>query len=260
MILTMDEMPEATDVDVWIAPLDQPSSVLVRCAASLSRSEVSRARRFATPELRRNFVVSRGAVRLLLAQYIGRGPATLEFEVGPHGKPFLRQSTLQFNVAHSGLLLTCAVTRIVPVGIDIERIRELQGMLAIARGHFARSEFERLATLSLQCRTRGFFECWTRKEAFIKATGLGMSRGLGWFEVTFGDGRESIELRTNIPSEAIEYWTLCAFCPAPDYCGAVAVRANNPKLAFHHIAWDVLANTATDDLLDFQHQLLTALA
>jgi 4'-phosphopantetheinyl transferase len=182
------EPPNLTDVEVWTALLDQPRSVLEVCVASLSRPELDRACRFATPKLRSHFAVTHAAIRHILARYTHRSPEQLQFVAGFHGKPVLPHSEWHFNITHSGAFVACAVTRMAPVGIDIERIHWMPDMQAIADAHFTRAEYKRLSALPVEDRTRGFFECWTRKEAFIKATGRGLSQRLDGFEVTFGPG------------------------------------------------------------------------
>jgi len=232
------------DVDVWTAQLTQSRTVLAGCVAALCPSEVERAGRYATAELRSRFAFSRGALRHILSFYTDESPALLKFDSGPYGKPLLRRSTCSFNVTHSGLLMACAVSQMVPVGIDIEQMREMPHMFAIASGHFTPGECERLGALQAVYRTRGFFECWTRKEAFIKATGLGLSQGLDRFEVTFGPGVIPRLVRIDDLSDTPDRWELHAFDLAEDYCGAVAIRARNIRLGFHQLETDKIAGAA----------------
>ena len=230
-------------VDVWTAQLNQSRPVLAGCVAALCPSEVERASRFATAELRSRFAFSRGALRYILSCYTHESPELLKFDSGPYGKPLLRSPACCFNVTHSGLLMACAVSQMAPVGIDVEQIREMPDMFAIADGHFAPGECERLGALPALYRTRGFFECWTRKEAFTKATGLGLSQGLDHFEVTFGPGVFPRLVRVDGMSEAPEQWELHTLDLAEDYCGAVAVRARNIRLRLHQLETDKIARS-----------------
>lgn len=233
-------------VDVWTAKLDQPQTVLAGCVAVLCPSEVERASRFATAELRSRFAFSRGALRYILSCYTGASPDLLKFDCGPYGKPLLRSPACCFNVTHSGRWMACAVSQTAPVGIDVEHIREMPDMFAIAKGHFAPGECERLGALAAVYRTRGFFECWTRKEAFIKATGLGLSQGLRHFEVTFGLGVVPRLIRLDGLADDPEQWELHTLDLAEDYCGAVAARARNIKLRFHQLETDKIAGSTVE--------------
>ena len=233
------------DVDIWLAPLSQSRAVLAGCIAVLCPSEVERASRYATAELRSRFAFSRGALRHILSCYTDEPPSALKFDSGPYGKPLLRHSACCFNVSHSGLLMACAVSQ-KPVGVDIEPMREIPLMLAIASKHFAVGEYKRLVTLPAVYRTRGFFECWTRKEALIKATGLGLSQGLDRFEVTFGPGVLPKLVQINDLSDDCEHWELHSFDLAEDHCGAIAVRARNIRLRFAQLGTDKIAGPAVE--------------
>jgi 4'-phosphopantetheinyl transferase len=212
------------EADLWIVEFCQSQTVLRGCVATLSNSEVERAVRFATAQLRSRFAFNRGVLRYILSRYTDETPALLRFASGPHGKPFLPCSTVNFNVSHSGDYLACAVTRDVPVGIDIERIRDIPELFAIARGHFSPRECEQLEALPASYLTRGFFECWTRKEAFVKATGLGLSQGLDHFEVTSGPG-----------SGSSEAWGIHPLDLAYSYCGAFAAEARNISFTYYRL-------------------------
>jgi len=155
--------------------------------------------------------------------------------------------------------MACAVSQMAPIGIDVEQIREIPGMFAIANGHFAPGECERLGALPAVYRTRGFFECWTLKEAFIKATGLGLSQGLHHFEVTFGPGVFPRLVRVDGLYDAPEQWKLQTLELAEDYCGAVAVRARNIRLSLHQLETNKIAgSTVKGQLFDTARSELLA--
>lgn len=215
------------NVDVWMVPLGQPAAVIEHCVSLLSDVEVERARRFVTADLRSRSVVGRGLLRYLMSRYTKVNPVSLEIASGPYGKPFIAGSPWEFNVSHSGARMACAVSYGVALGIDIEMIRELSDALAIAERYFAPAEVERLNLLASEYRRQAFFECWTRKEAFIKATGYGMSQRLDSFEVGFGPGVKAELLRLDAPAGLTDRWSLHNFDPGPGYCGALAARAQN---------------------------------
>jgi 4'-phosphopantetheinyl transferase len=225
----------AMEADVWIVESCHSQTVLRGCVAALSNSEVERALRFATAQLRSRFAFNRGVLRLILSRYTGSTPALLRFASGPHGKPFLPCSTVNFNVTHSGDYLACAVTRDVTVGIDIEKIRDIPELFAIARGHFSPRECEQLEALPAFYLTRGFFECWTRKEAFVKATGLGLSQRLDHFEVTFGPDSAPRLVQICGGSGFSEGWGIHALDLAASYCGAFAAEARNISYIYYRL-------------------------
>jgi medium-chain acyl-[acyl-carrier-protein] hydrolase len=160
-------------VQVWKIRLDQPEPVIARLYSFLSGDERERARRFYRPGPRREYVVSQGALRVILGDALGQAPERLQFGVGPHGKPFLQGEELSFNLAHSGDLALVALTREGPVGIDVERVRANLDWTAMSRHPLTPKEQSGLAGLPPENRLTGFFTFWTRKEAYLKATGLG---------------------------------------------------------------------------------------
>jgi 4'-phosphopantetheinyl transferase len=127
---------------------------------------------------------------------------------------------LQFNVSHSGGLFVCAVSSDLTIGVDVEQIRPIEDMTAIASHYFSPAEQSHLASLAKADRTHAFYECWTRKEAVIKATGEGVSRLLDSFEVAFGPGAAPRLIR--IDDDPSPSWKMDSFEPCPGYVGAVA--------------------------------------
>ena len=220
-------------VDVWTAQFNQSRTVLAGCVAALCPSEIERASRFATAELRSQFAFNRGALRYILSDYTHESPERLKLDSGPYGKPLLRSQPFCFNVTHSGLLMVCAVSRTAPVGIDIEHIREMPDMFAIANGHFAPGECERLRALPALYRTRGFFECWTRKEAFIKAVGKGLSIPLNSFDTFMPIGASGRELVTIEDAPDVPQWWLCDLQVPEGYAGALVIEGLCPAITLY---------------------------
>jgi 4'-phosphopantetheinyl transferase len=211
------------EVHVWAAHLDALSEAA--SLSGLSDEERERAGRFHFARDRSRFVVARGLLRRLLGRYLGCDPAGLRFSYGPRGKPFLpdHPSGLRFNVSHSGGLALLAFARDRELGVDLERERTVPEAEEIARRYFSLREGAELRELPEPERTHAFFRCWTRKEAFIKATGDGLSQPLEAFDVTLGPGERPRLVRVEgKPAESRRWW-LEDVEPAPGFAGALAV-------------------------------------
>jgi 4'-phosphopantetheinyl transferase len=205
------------DVRLWTVRLDASDDTFARSLAWLSEEETARAERFRFDRHRRAFVLGRAALRALLGSYLGMDAAAVQFVVGPHGKPALADPScaLRFNASNSGDFAAYAFTSGCEIGVDIEQHRALRDFENIARRFFSPEETAELLALSAAEITPGFFNCWTRKEAFIKALGGGLSIPLDSFRVTLRPGADA---RMISPPG----WMLHDFTPAPDYAGAIA--------------------------------------
>ena len=170
------------EIDVWQIALTQPTAILPHLHTLLSSAERARAARFVFPQDRDRYVVAHAALRSILASTLELSPAALDFHHGPNGKPYLEGRPLHFNLAHAGEFSLVAVCRNRRLGIDLEPLRDLPDALALAE------QFHPAERVSLSAghrpSARAFFECWTRKEAFVKATGEGLARPLASFDIT----------------------------------------------------------------------------
>jgi 4'-phosphopantetheinyl transferase len=204
-------------VHLWTVRLEACDDNFARSLAWLSEEERARADRFRFDRHRRAFVLGRAALRGLFASYLGMDPGAVQFVVGPHGKPALADPScaLRFNASNSGDIAAYAFTSGCEIGVDIEQHRALRDFENIARRFFSPEEAAELLELSAAEIITGFFNCWTRKEAFIKALGGGLSIPLDSFRVTLRPGADA---RMISPPG----WTLHAFTPASDYAGAIA--------------------------------------
>lgn len=171
--------------------MDAPDEQIAQLESLLSAEERERQAAFRFEHLRRDFAVAHGTLRLLLGRYTGADPAKLRFSRGAKGKPALIEAArdLQFNLSHSGRLVVFAFCYGERVGIDVERMRPMRDLEAIAKRFFRADEVADLLSLPEEDREPGFFRCWTRKEAYIKAVGDGISLGLDSFRVTFLPGQ-----------------------------------------------------------------------
>ncbi len=158
--------------------------------ALLDDEEAARSRRFVRSPDRHRFVLSHAALRVVLARCLGVSPRCVSYEKGPHGKPRLCRALapLEFNLSHSGQLGLVAVARDRSLGVDVEEVRDLGGLLDIADQHFSPQERTGLRSLPPGERRTAFFRCWTRKEAVIKACGEGLGHSLASFDVDLAPG------------------------------------------------------------------------
>jgi 4'-phosphopantetheinyl transferase len=218
----------ADEIHVWRANLEGEESVIRQFEETLSIDEKARANRFFFQRDRNRFIAARGILRELLGRYLNRAPAGLEFDYGPQGKPVLRaessRQSVQFNVSHShGMaLLGFAVGR--HLGVDVELVRSFAGE-RIAERYFAPQEVLELKRLPAALQDEGFFLCWTRKEAYIKARGEGLHVPLKSFHVSLTPG-EPERLQT---SDKVD-WSLRSLRPDPQCVGAVVGEGKGWKL------------------------------
>ena len=208
----------AKHVHVWIAALDQHQSAVEQLGRILSDGEVSVSGRFNFDRDRRRYIVGRGLLRTIIGKYyLEVEPGRLNFSYGVHGKPSLTQELggckLCFNQSDSNGLALYAFTQNHEIGVDIEYMRTLTDAKEIVDGCF--SEYEKAAFKSLPDRQRaeGFFNCWTRKEAFIKGIGLGLHFPLDQFDVSLKPGEPARLLGVAGRPEEVCRWTLMGFTP-----------------------------------------------
>lgn len=225
-------LPEE-EVHVWQTSLDMPASDLAQLRRILSPDECARADRFHFEADRRRAVTGRAYLRLLLGQILDMPANELQFEYDEFGKPNLlpgQRRALQFNVSHSGELVLIAVATGRAVGVDVEQIRTDLDPNSIAAQFFSASECEILASLPRPARYRAFFACWTRKEAYLKAKGVGLSLPLNQFDVSFLPDEEPRLLATRPDPAEAQNWRLWALDLASDYAGALAISGSGRKL------------------------------
>jgi 4'-phosphopantetheinyl transferase len=224
------ELPE-DEVHVWRASLQTEPSVLCGLDALLTPEEKSRAARFHFARDRDHFISSRGVLRYLLRSYLKRSAAELEFCYGPQDKPALRteglESRIRFNLSHSHGLAVYAFSRCCEVGIDLELIRPDFASNGIAEQCFSPNELRELRALPPELRAEGFFLGWTRKEAYVKARGVGLRIPLDSFSVSLTPGRSEKLLAADSSR-----WSVHSFQPAPRYVATVVVEGASPPLRY----------------------------
>jgi 4'-phosphopantetheinyl transferase len=215
------------EVHIWWAQLDAPESRVQQLARTLDADEVARADRFQAPHHRERWIVGRGLLRELVGQYTGCLPSNVRLVYGPHGKPSLApdsgDSSLRFSLAHSEGLVVFALARDVEIGVDVEAVRPLKDLELVAEQFFSPRECESLRSLRPDQRVDGFFNCWSRKEAYIKALGLGLSLPLDTFDVELRPGLPARLLAVEGLAGSATSWSLRALHAPPGFAAAVAM-------------------------------------
>jgi 4'-phosphopantetheinyl transferase len=216
------------DVHVWSVRLRQPAVQLSMASQTLSADELARAQRFRFERDRDAFIAARGALRAIVGRYLDLDPASLEFSYGPHGKPALTGATadlgLNFNLSHSHTDALVALTHGRPVGVDLEYVLPFEGVDDFPTRIFSARELTEFQALPLSQRDLAFYSAWTRKEAFIKATGLGFSMSAAEVEVTFSPGEPAQLISLQGSREAAARWTMCNLTGPRGYAAAVVVQ------------------------------------
>lgn len=220
----------AQEAQLWLVSLEPSGEEVAIAQSFLSEDEQARAARFRFERDRKHYVVARGTLRWLLSAYLGIQPKRLQFQYNEAGKPSLirlgGEPVLHFNVSHSHTLAAYAFTQLGELGIDIEYHRE--GVLAekLADRFFAPVEAQDLASLPLEQQMDGFFRCWTRKEAFIKARGDGLSRALQSFVVSVRPEDPPAVKWCEDDPEVAQRWKLWPLTVPPGYSASLVAPSS----------------------------------
>lgn len=214
-------------VDVWRTRLDLSIDTVNNYLATLSKDERARADRFKARSKRKEFIITRGLLRKTLAQTLDIDPSSLEFDYAEHDKPFLPAATLgvpiSFNVSHSHNQALVALTLDRAIGIDIEKIRQDVSFEKLAARFFSKQESQALEKLDKNTLPKAFFACWTRKEAFVKALGDGISFGLSEFSVSVDPYETNVSLLTHWNTGESSNWSIVNIKADEYYIGALAI-------------------------------------
>lgn len=237
---------ERNEVHVWRASLPGDSSDLRRFESVLADDETERAGRFIYERDRDRFIAAHGILRELLGRYISCAPQIIKFEYGPHGKPAVAgigsQPAISFNLSHSHMLGLIVVAREREVGIDVELLRPDFGGEKIGNRYFSAKEMDELSSLPGELRTEGFFLCWTRKEAYVKARGDGLHLPLHSFSVSLAPDKPA-----TLSSADQSRWSMESFVPSfvaePRYVAAVVAEGKDWKSRY--FAWEHPKEQAT---------------
>lgn len=228
----------ATDeVHIWRANLNRKNGALERFKGFLAENEIKRANRYYFDRDRKRFIVKQAVLRMILGLfYLDCGPHAISFGTNQYGKPYLKwefyKGSLFFNVSDSNQLALFAFARNSKIGIDVEFLRTLPDATEIAAQFFTKEENIALQALSQHRQKEAFFNCWTRKEAFIKATGKGLNYPLDQFAVSLTPNETARLISIENDHLDVDDWSLVSMVPKDGYIGALAVKTKNPAVKF----------------------------
>ena len=220
---------EPGQVHLWRVEVPEAASLPAPWSGLLTAEERERVARKRIPEDARRTLTSRACLRLLLGLYLGRSPLQIALAATPEGKPVLRgppaPDKIEFNVSHSAKWVVLGFTRGLSLGVDVECRRELE-FDDLVTGHFSPLERNAWAALPLPRRFEAFFAAWTRKEAYLKALGVGFAKALDSFAVTLAAGSDARLVWCADDPQAPHRWRIISIDPAPGYAGALAVASS----------------------------------
>ena len=229
--LALVEIPQAAtslrnhEIHVWHRQLQPSADEVERLAPLLSPDELERAGRFRFEKLRNEFISARGTLRALLASYLGRSPASVRFVYSAHGKPALADNQmLEFNLSHTEGMVIFAFALNRKIGVDVEKIRRDFKVEEIAERFFSVAERLALREIPEPGRYQAFFCCWTRKEAYIKARGEGLSHPLHQFDVSLAPGQAAALTATRPDATEANRWSLWDLAVSPDHAAALVAE------------------------------------
>jgi 4'-phosphopantetheinyl transferase len=230
---TLPSDPIAQDIHVWIWQTPAGSDHGIHYRAILSPEERKRMDSFRFSQDSRNYLICHAYLRTILGFYSGQLPENLAFETNTHGKPSLHgDSDLFFNLSHSEDVGLLAITRTAPIGADIEYVRPIEK--EVAEAHFSPDELSVLGALDKDQWLLGFFRCWTRKEAILKAEGKGLNLALDGFDVTLRSNEPAALIAVRPDAGLTQHWKLEHLDPAPGLIAAVATEASYQQLRCFH--------------------------
>lgn len=221
-------------VHVWLAHVDIYSMAIGNTSPVLSEDERARAEKFYFERDRRRYTAAHSILRILLGRYLDCDPLATRFRTNSHGKPTidapLQEQRLTFNLSHSNELALLAFTYDREIGVDVEYMRSNIEYEQLARHSFSPNEQRALHDLPDSEKPQGFFNAWTRKEAYIKARGLGLYLPLHLFDVSLRPGEPAALLASREDARETARWTMRALSPGAGYAGALCVEGGEWNL------------------------------
>lgn len=230
MIFRLDQSANLTveprEIHSWFTRLQVSPLAVANLYTLLSPEEKDRAARFHFEEHRNKFIVRHGVLRSVLFFYVGVAPSDIELFQEPGGKPAMANANIFFNMSHSNGLALFAIAREPQLGVDIEWIKDLPAAErdTLAKHVFSTGEFADLMAIMPEERTRAFYDCWTRKEAYVKATGEGLTAPLDRFQVSIAKEQPVALLQIENDIERASQWSLFDLKAPDGYTAALAIR------------------------------------
>lgn len=212
------------EVHIWRLSFSVSSSLVTKYEAVLDKEEKQRARKFHFEKDRIRYIITRGQLRFLLGKYLNKEANHFTFTYNKYGKPALANSEIQFNVSHSKDMGLLIFDKEYEVGVDIEWMRSDFGGLKIAERFFSADEIEELKSLPPEQQQQGFFNCWSRKEAYIKAVGKGLSIPLTKFSVSLSPQKKTVLKSTTHAPQNFYTYSLYELFAHPAYAAAAVVH------------------------------------
>ena len=232
-----NDVPNLSDeIHVWKINLDELCSQISHLQTFLSEDEKQRAGRYHFQKDAFRFIAARASLRILLARYVNASPKQIDFDYSEYGKPYVsRESSdlmINFNISHSERLALIAFGMQEEIGVDIEMHREDFATFDIAQRFFSAVELESLLNLTKLEFKQAFFNCWTRKEAYIKAKGLGLSLALDSFAVETADSpNPKLQVSEIYPADVYSY-SFHSFEPEHRFSAALAADTSHLRAIF----------------------------
>jgi 4'-phosphopantetheinyl transferase len=193
----------------------------------LSTDERERASRFYLDVHRNFYVATHAAVRRVIGSYLNKAPDALTLLEGLNGKPAVSNATLEFNLSHSGEFALLAISSDARVGVDVERWRHAHAaeLITLATRFFSEREREGVcdSTLNDACVVQRFYAVWSRKEAYLKASGVGITGGLDHFSMSHDEPARLLEDQHD--ADAMSRWTVAALPVGNGYAAALVAEA-----------------------------------
>jgi 4'-phosphopantetheinyl transferase len=221
------------EIHMWLIPEVQNENMMKVLSHKLNDAEKEKASRYYFEKKRRQYIITRGVLKILLEVYTRRNSEQFQIVQGIYGKPFMRseEEEIHFNISHSEGLSILGFSKEAPLGVDIEIIREIPERDEIAEKYFSKKENNIYKTIPEEYRTKAFFNCWTRKEAFIKAIGEGFSKPLDQFDVTFLSNEKTKLISIDGDTRKADEWSLQELKTAQGYVSAFAVKKRKFRLS-----------------------------
>lgn len=221
------------EAHVWLITIKDFIPQLDEFQSILSSNEKKQAQRFVFTKHQQRYIVVHGILRRLLANYLNMSSKNINFIYDNYGKP--KVENINFNISHSQNLALFAFAKNFDVGVDTEFVKKKFAGDNIACRFFSEHEIQALSKLPISERKLAFFNCWTRKEAFIKAIGKGLSFPLNKFDVDIGYNQKSLLLNVRSDEYKASDWKLIDLDPHQNYAAALAVRSRIIKIhKFHY--------------------------